>query len=101
LPGDFPAEALAAAGGIVYKAGKCRACHQTGYAGRMALFELLISSDPVRQLAHDRASSWDLRKVALQEGMTTLRDDGWRKVLEGRTSIDEIIRVTKGDRIGD
>jgi general secretion pathway protein E/type IV pilus assembly protein PilB len=99
LPADFPKEALAAAGGTVYKAGKCRACHQTGYSGRMALFEMLVSSDPVRQLAHDRASSWDLRKVALQEGMSTLRDDGWRKVVEGRTSIDEIIRVTKGDRI--
>ena len=101
LPSDFPKETLADAGGTVYKAGKCRACHQTGYAGRMALFELLVSSDPVRQLAHDRASSWELRKVALTEGMTTLREDGWRKVLEGRTSIDEIIRVTKGDRIGD
>jgi general secretion pathway protein E/type IV pilus assembly protein PilB len=53
----------------------------------------------VRQLAHDRASSWEIRKAALAEGMMTLRDDAWQKVLDGITTVDEVLRVTKSDRL--
>ncbi len=98
LPRDFPFQAVED-GAKVYRPGGCRACRHVGYSGRVGIFELLVSSDRVRQLAHDRASSWAIRKTALEEGMTTLRQDGWRKVLAGRTTIEEVLRVTKGDRI--
>jgi general secretion pathway protein E/type IV pilus assembly protein PilB len=99
VPPDFPLEALAA--GQAYRTGKCRACHHTGYAGRVALFELLVTTEEIRQLAHDRASTWSIRKCALKQGMSTLRQDGWRKVVAGITTLDEVLRVTKGDRLAE
>ena len=63
----------------------------------MGIYELLITTDDVRQLAHDRASTWKLKQAAVADGMATLRDDGWKKVLHGTTTIDEVLRVTKGD----
>ena len=68
-----------------------------GYRGRLGIFELLITTDRIRQLAHDGASSWVLKKAAIEEGMRTLRQDGWCKVLRGETTIDEVLRVTKGE----
>jgi general secretion pathway protein E len=75
----------------------CRACRHVGYRGRLGLFELMVTSDEVRQLAHDRTSSWVIQQAAMRHGMRTLRHDGWRKVLDGRTTIDEVLRVTKAD----
>jgi general secretion pathway protein E/type IV pilus assembly protein PilB len=60
---------------------------------------LLVTTEEVRRLAHENASSWDLKKAAVQSGMTTLRMDGWKKVVAGATSVDEVARVTKGDRM--
>ncbi len=97
LPDDFPWDELQ--GRPLYHNKGCRECRGVGYAGRMGIYELLITSDEVRQLAHDRASTWDIRKAALASGMRTLRMDGWAKVLEGRTTVEEILRVTKGDRL--
>ena len=65
----------------------------------MGIYELLITTEKIRMLAHDRCSSWEIRKAGLEEGMKTLRQDGWRKAIEGRTTVDEICRVTKSDRI--
>jgi len=101
LPRDFPYEQLMATGGRIYRPVGCRACRHVGYLGRVGIFELLISSDRIRQLAHDRATAWEIRRAALEEGMTTLRQDGWRKVLTGRTTVEEVLRVTKGDRLED
>ena len=50
-------------------------------------------------MAHDGISTWEIKKAAKEEGMGSLRDDGWLKVLEGNTSVEEILRVTKGDKI--
>jgi general secretion pathway protein E/type IV pilus assembly protein PilB len=97
LPRDFPAAAWRAGGKPLYKPVGCRSCRHTGYAGRMGLFELMTTTDRIRQLAHDRASSWQIKKAATEEGMRTLREDGWLKVLEGRTTLDEVVRVTKGE----
>jgi len=100
LPPDFPSERLG--GGVLYRAVGCRACRHVGYRGRVGLFELLISTDRIRQLAHDRASSWAIQRAAMEEGMLTLRQDAWRKVLSGRSTLDEVLRVTRGDerRVG-
>jgi general secretion pathway protein E/type IV pilus assembly protein PilB len=96
VPSDFPMEELA--GAEVYKAVGCRECRQIGYRGRMGIFELLVTTKTVRHLAHENASTWDIKKAAIEHGMATLRVDGWRKVLQGQTSVEEIVRVTKGDR---
>jgi general secretion pathway protein E/type IV pilus assembly protein PilB len=69
-----------------------------GYRGRIGLFELLLTTERIRQLAHDRASTWEIGKAAVDQGTRTLREDGWIKVLAGRTSVDEVVRVTKGTR---
>lgn len=99
LPNDFPWEEYQALDRPIYCNTGCRACRGSGFAGRQGIFELCETTDGVRQLAHDRASSWEIRKVALKEGMRTLRDDAWHKVLEGITTVDEVLRVTKSDRI--
>lgn len=96
MPSDFPWDQLPK-GTPLYRAVGCRACRGVGYRGRVGLYELLVSTDETRQLAHDRASAWVIKQAALKQGMCTLRQDGWRKVLAGRTTVDEVARVTKGD----
>ncbi|MEX0818899.1 MAG: ATPase, T2SS/T4P/T4SS family [Pirellulaceae bacterium] len=95
LPPDFPFDQLE---GSLYCHVGCRECRGTGYAGRLGIYELLVTTDEVRQLAHDRASSWKMKQAAVRGGMLTLRDDGWRKVLAGSSTVDEVLRVTKGDQ---
>jgi len=97
LPADFPREQLT---GPLYRASGCRECRQVGYRGRLGLFELLLTTEEIRQLSHDRASSWAIEDAAIARGMLTLRQDGWRKVLDGRTSLEEVLRVTKAQRSG-
>ncbi|HMO15454.1 MAG TPA: type II secretion system ATPase GspE [Pirellulaceae bacterium] len=96
LPNDFPWEQLD--GRPLYLPNGCRECRGVGYRGRRGVFELLITTDEIRQLAHDRASSWEVKQAALKQGMRTLRDDGWRKVLLGETTVEEVLRITKSDR---
>jgi general secretion pathway protein E/type IV pilus assembly protein PilB len=96
LPTDFPRDQLQ--GGAIFRSSGCRRCRQSGYIGRNGIFELLVANDRLRQLAHDRASIWEIMKAAVQDGLITLRQDGWDKVLRGVTTVDEILRVTKGDK---
>jgi len=96
LPRDFPHDLLPP-GTPLYQAVGCRQCLNVGYRGRVGLYELLPSTDEIRHLAHDRASSWTIEQTAVRAGMLTLRDDGWRKVVDGRTTVDEILRVTKAN----
>ena len=95
LPDDFPFDELAEKG-VLYRAVGCRACRNVGYRGRLGLFELLVTTNRIRQIAHERSSSWAIKQAALAQGMRTLRQDGWQKVLDGRTTVDEVVRVTKG-----
>ncbi len=99
LPDDFPWEEYQAGGQPIYQAVGCRKCRNLGFAGRQGIFELCPTTDAVRQLAHDRASSWDIRQAALADGMRTMRQDAWLKVLGGVTTVEEVLRVTKSDRI--
>jgi len=99
LPDDFPWEAFLAADKPLYQSAGCRKCRNLGFAGRQGIFELCPTTDSVRQLAHDRASSWDIRQAALKDGMRTMRQDAWLKVLAGITTVEEVLRVTKSDRI--
>ncbi len=97
VPDDFPLDALLAEGTSLYQPVGCRRCRGKGYAGRLGLFELLVTSDEIRQLAGERVASHKIKKIAMQAGMRTLRQDGWRKVIKGLTTIDEVMRVTGAD----
>ena len=99
LPPDFPWEEFQAGGEPLYRPVGCRECRQIGYSGRRGIYELSVTTERVRQLAHDNVSSWEIRKAAVADGMRTLRHDGWLKVLSGLTTVDEVLRVTKGDRL--
>jgi len=98
LPSDFPYDALG--DGVLYRNVGCRECRGVGYTGRMGIYELMVTTEEIRQLAHDRVSSFIIRQAALRGGMKTLRMDAWRKTLEGSTSVDEVLRSTKGDTLG-
>lgn len=99
LPDDFPWEEFQANGAVLYRPRGCKKCLELGFAGRQGVFELCATTDEVRQLAHDRASSWEIRQAALKGGMRTLRQDAWLKTLDGTTTVEEVLRVTKGDRL--
>jgi type II secretory ATPase GspE/PulE/Tfp pilus assembly ATPase PilB-like protein len=77
----------------VYRAKGCDACNHTGYVKRMGIYEILEVTEDIRELIKRRASADELRKQAIQDGMVTMLDDGFRKVAEGITSIEEILRV--------
>jgi type II secretory ATPase GspE/PulE/Tfp pilus assembly ATPase PilB-like protein len=64
----------------VYSGKGCDACRQTGYFGRTAIHEMLVLTDELRQMTVSRASSTEIKKVALRAGMKTLREDGWEKI---------------------
>ena len=99
LPPDFPLDLLNERGGELFRPVGCRACRNTGYGGRHGIFELLVTTDPIRQLVHDREGTWAIKNAALAAGMKTLRQDGWLKVLAGSTSLEEVAGSTKTDTI--
>ena len=100
LPDDFPFEELKKlSDGKIYRAVGCRDCRQVGYRGRFGIYELLVTSNPVREITGRNATSWEIKKMAMTEGMQTLRQDGWAAVLAGKTSVEEVVRVTKRDDI--
>jgi len=77
----------------LYRAAGCNKCASTGYRGRMALHEVMTVTEEIERLAVARASTDEIGRAAREQGMTTLREDGWLKVLAGSTSIEEILRV--------
>ena len=112
LPEDFPMRALRqeqssavrnvlkASGtpdGKIYRAAGCRQCQNLGYSGRSGIYELLAASDSIRESVERNVPAWEIKRTAIQEGMLTLRMDGWRKVLAGETSVEEVVRVTRPD----
>ncbi|MFL6589891.1 MAG: GspE/PulE family protein [Chthoniobacterales bacterium] len=75
----------------------CEECRNTGYKGRMGIFEIFVIDDKVRHMINNRSSTLLLRQRARELGMRTLREDGVRKVLAGLTSAEEVISITLGD----
>lgn len=96
LPEDFPRPTNRRFP-MLYRAVGCRHCRNTGYRGRIGIFELLVTNDEIRRLVGERTPSHVIKKVAMEAGMRTLRQDGWLKVLRGQTTIEEVLRVTKSD----
>ncbi len=79
----------------LYKAVGCPACSNTGYRGRIGLYEVMQMSEEIERLTVERASSDAIKAVAIQQGMMPLRDDGLEKARMGITSLDEVARVVK------
>jgi len=76
-----------------YRGRGCERCRQSGYKGRIGVFELMVMSDHIRELVLKKAPAHRIRDEALDAGMTTLRQDGMQKVLEGVTTMEEALRV--------
>jgi type IV pilus assembly protein PilB len=89
-----PDIAAQADGMIFYRKRGCPRCNQTGYKGRIGIFQLLRMSENLETLAAQKASREELERAAMEEGMRTLWDDGIAKVAAGLTSIEELARVT-------
>jgi len=73
----------------------CKACHKTGYRGRLAINELMVMNEDIKALVMQKASAGEINKVAEKNGMKSLRDDGLMKVKENITSKEEVFRVTQ------
>jgi general secretion pathway protein E/type IV pilus assembly protein PilB len=97
LPNDFPGMAEGKPPARLWRGKGCRACHQSGFRGRTGIHELLVNTEAMKDLVVERVNANRIRNEALKAGMITLRQDGWRKVLDGTTTIDEVARVTAAD----
>ncbi len=78
----------------VYKGKGCGNCNNTGYKGRVGLYEVMECGDELRQLVLEGASAIELKRAAIEDGMITLRQSGLQKIKEGMTTIDEVVRET-------
>ncbi len=80
----------------VWMGAGCDQCRQTGYSGRLGLYELLIINDTMRDRIAGNPNVTEFRRMCIEAGMVTLRDDGFAKVTEGSTTVEEVMRVTQG-----
>ena len=78
----------------LYRGKGCRQCRGTGYAGRLGIFEIFSMSEEMKKQVSGQATDTELSQIAVREGMTSLREDAWRKVLAGQTTVEEMLRVT-------
>lgn len=79
----------------LYKGKGCDLCHQTGYQGRIGVFEVMMIDDEIRNAITDRKDATAISDIAIAHGMTTMLEDGLEKVKQGMTTLDEVLRVTK------
>jgi general secretion pathway protein E/type IV pilus assembly protein PilB len=103
---DYPSDYLAEISFPVKELGTrfrrgagCDQCRQTGYQGRAAIYEICLITEPMRKLVMKKRDGGELKQCAVAEGMETLRQDGWRRVSQGRTTIEEVVRVTQTDEV--
>ncbi|MBI1367845.1 MAG: type II secretion system protein GspE [Planctomycetes bacterium] len=100
----YPAEHVLADAGLSDKTGKafrkgagCNACHNSGYQGRLGIYEVLEITPELRRMVHHAAPSHELREKAKHEGMLSLREEGVLIALDGKSSLEEVLRVTASD----
>jgi general secretion pathway protein E len=102
---DYPREYLAEIGvpaemGTQFQRGDgCDSCRQTGYQGRLAIYEICVVTEPLKKLIMQKRDGGELKQCAISNGMETLRQDGWRRVAQGKTTIEEVVRVTQTDEV--
>lgn len=93
-------QSVPAAGGKgepTFQAKGCPACHQSGYLGRSAIYEFFLMTQEIKEMLLNRASADAIRQKIVELGMRTMREDGWEKVRQGITTLDEVLRVTQDD----
>jgi type II secretion system protein E len=95
LPPDFPQPDV----GILWKGSGCEKCRSTGYSGRVGIYELLRPTPAIQPLILNRATSSEIKIQAIADGMQTLRTYAWKRVLEGVTTVEEVMRVSKEDEV--
>src|SRR6266850_5557899 len=94
---EYPKEYLEEIGfpiekGTTFKRGAgCENCRQTGYQGRRAIYEICVITEPLKRLIMKKSDGGELKQCAIAQGMLTLRQDGWRRVIEGKTTIEEVV----------
>jgi type II secretion system protein E len=97
-PGDLLAIGVTDAHGVrLFRGEGCDACRKTGYRGRVGTYELFVISEEIRSLILRKVSTGEIRRLATEQGMVTLREDAWAKARAGLTTVDEILRVTQED----
>jgi general secretion pathway protein E len=79
----------------LYRGAGCAACSQTGYRGRTGIFELMILDDEVRRLIGTKADSTAIKQAAIAKGMVTLKQEGAERVIQGHTTLEEVMRITQ------
>jgi len=82
---------------VVYRGRGCRNCLGTGFRGRQGVFEMMPMTEEIRALIMQHASAGAIRKIAIEQGMKSLRQDGWRLVNMGKTTIQEVVFATKDE----
>ena len=90
---DFPENEIGTA--KFWKGAGCEECRQLGYQGRKGIYEILILNEAIRPLILQRAAASTIAQRAIEQGMRTLRVDGWNKVRAGISTIEEVLRVTQ------
>jgi len=83
----------------IYEPVGCPQCRHTGFAGRTGIFEILHVTEAVRELIQRRVATGSIKAAAIAEGMKTLRQDGWRKIKAGITSVGEVLRMSHADEL--
>ena len=103
---EYPPDYLAEIGFPVKELGTnclrgkgCEQCRQTGYQGRTAIYEICVVTEPLRKMIMQKRDGGELKQCAITEGMETLRLDGWRRVAQGKTTVEEVVRVTQTDEV--
>ena len=102
---DYPVEYLNEIGAAIpsdfklYRGAGCENCRHTGYQGRLAIYEICLITEPLKRLIMQKRDGGELKQAAIAQGMLTLRQDGWRRVMEGKTTIEEVVRVTQTDEL--
>ncbi|MEW6199994.1 MAG: GspE/PulE family protein [Planctomycetota bacterium] len=91
LPADFGLQR----GEVLYRGRGCKECRNTGFAGRRALYELLVMNDELREMVLNEASATQIQNTARQHGLVLMREEGWRLCRAGLTTPAEVLRVTK------
>ena len=83
----------------VYQGKGCKICHHTGYSGRIGIYEVLEMTETIKKLIADKSDSDVITKEAIKEGMTSMQEDGIDKIAKGLTTLEEVLRVTKVERV--
>ena len=81
----------------IYRGMGCDNCNNTGYRGRAAIYEVLVVNEPVKRAIVDNLTAIDLKRIAMTDGMQTLRQSAWKKVYKGVTTIDELVEASGSD----